>query len=1470
MRSRLSHFHLCAVVLIAILFSVLPGNAQEKPKPATSDTPVSKPQFPAAKKQPAPATPVEESDDLDKGPATEPDKDSPEQIRKREEWFYKQRSSANGHIPAGARFKAFQHMQRMMAAEGKLLLRPDGSYVAAVAPKVGAASSPAWTPVGPAPTTGGFFSPVSGRVTTIAVDPSDTTGNTVLIGGAQGGIWRSPDAGLTWTAVGDQNPSLAMGSIAFANPSSPGGAGVVYAGTGEQASVGFDVYYGAGVLKSTDSGLTWKQTCNTPSPTCPFIGPFSTFTFGFFSDGGARISYLSVNPTNPNLVLAAAQIPQTNVSESVGAVYCSDDGGTTWSSIPSASGEMATFVGFANATTAYAALGRTSGTLLGAANPNGIYKSMNADGGSAKKCSNISFSNVTANGIGGFPTSSIGRIDLGIAPSDATGKTVYASVADASIDPATGRSRSSRTNLGVFKTLDGGNTWTNTNAPDICQRQCWYDNVIKVDPGNPTIVFFGGGAHVVSTPSSITYEWVMRSKDGGTTWNPAIPTTSGRGDPTLPHVDEHALAFVRSTSGPNAGKVLLYLGNDGGVWRTDDAEAPTVTWANLNNFPLQLTQFYPSLSIHPSNPSLGFAGAQDNGSQNFTGRPLSPTEDWTDNQACGDGGWTLIDPVTPSTVYILCQVISLQKSVTSGTPGSFRPALNGIPFTDPVNFIAPMAIDPANPNRLYFGTSKVYQTVDGADNWLALNNGSPLTPNGVTVTLATGGGSSGNVVYAGTSDGLVFRSTDAAPGSATFNLVPGQTQLPPRHPTQILVDPSDPTGRTLYVTFSGFSTSTDLPGHVFWSDNGGDGWADASCPLAPCSASSAGGLPNIPVNDLAIDPDAPGTLYAATDLGVFQGNCTIPPPATPPACSWSTLGTGLPIVAVLSLRLHEPSRTLRAATHGRGAWDVTLNNFSFTGPHITDVTPTFANVGDPQVSLAVNGSGFASNPKILFTLNGTTSALTPTFISPSGVQLVTVIPGSEVLSSGDAQIAVSNPGPPTVTSNAMTFTVLGGSPLLLSCTSGTPAAPPASSCSTPVQTPVPTTSVSLQLTGTNFASSAKVLFNGVTAGITTTVTDSQHLTATLPSNLLGGYGSTDDIVILNVPPGGGKSLPLTFQVVAPPPPNDNFAGAIAFTSTGGQIIVDSSGATTDPTDPILPCVSQHLGGNGKNGSYNTVWFSFTPGGSGTINDLSTHFSNYDTTLAVFTGTAGNLTMVPNACNDDIIPGVVVQSDLQNIPVIGGTTYYIMVGAFGPPDPNPLALGGYSNITLSFTAGPPDFSIASGGTTTQTVPAGQTATFTNVISVTAQNGFASPVNLSCSLPYNATATHCTVNPLSFPAGNGTASVMVTTQVRGLVPLTPPTGRYYLPPKWIPLLLLTMLLAVLLLRFTRTRRQRLAGALPLAGLVLFLMLQTIGCGSGGYTTGPPPPTGTPVGTYTVTVTATDGGALTHSSTLTLIVQ
>ena len=1424
----------CAIFLVC----VNSATAQEKPASPDQSNASSSGRSLPSKKPPARVEPDDEQDSS-APQASASDADGPEAIRKRAEWFYKQRSSVNGHIPAGARLKAFQHMQQMMLREGKLTQRPDGSYAAAT-PQAGTAVGGVWSSLGPTPTTGGFYTPVSGRIEAIAVDPSDSTGNTVLIGGAMGGIWRSTDAGATWTAVGDQNASLAMGSIAFApsacNPLP--GLCTVYAGTGEQASTGFDSYYGAGVLKSTDHGQTWAQTWTTPGTTCPFIGPFNdTINFGFFNDGGARISYVAVNPTNANLILVGAQIPRVGgtSADTSGGIYCSSDAGTTWTSL--LLGEAGSFVGFASSTVAYAALGRPFGNGTGSANLNGVYKSTNAN---AASCSGITFTPVAQ-----LPTTqSMGRIDLGIAPSDPAGNTVYASIADAST--------SSHTNLGLWVTTNGGASWTLTGAPDICHNQCWYDNVVKVDPTNPNIVFLGGAA----VTSATAFEWVMRSTNGtsGGAFSPAIPTSPGGGDPTLPHVDQHAMAFVKPTSGTFAGKVRLYLGNDGGLWRTDDAEAPTVTWNNLNQN-LTLTQFYPSLSVNPSNPTIAFGGAQDNGSQIFQGNP-----GWIGDGHCGDGGQTAVDFQIPTSVYITCQNIRLFFSSTGGTdPASYVPIGAGIDpnGTDAVDFIPPIATDPSTPGRVYFGTDHVYQSSDNGSSFTAISGALP-TRAGNYLTAFGVSPNNPAVVYAGANGGDLFVATNVSAGSAAFSQVGAQTQHPVRPVTAIAVDPHDATGNSLYAAFSGFAVSgQDTLGHVFVSMNGGQGFADVSCTnIGGCYNPNPTDLPNIPVNDLVIDPDLPATtLYSATDVGVFQGTCT------GTTCTWNSLGTGLPNVAVLSLKLHEPSRTLIAGTHGRGAWSLSVPlPGGFVGPHVSSLSPisTQAPAGS-ALALTVNGTGLTGGA-ILW--NGSVTNVTTSPVSDT--QLTATVATSLLASGGAAQVSVSVG---TATSNSLTFSVLSGLPTISSVSPG--------------NANVNTNGQVVTVTGTNFSANSQVMLNpdfipgnGQLNGkllIPTSFQSSTQLMATIPASFLANFGSTNSVGVHTPPPGGGTtsglppagtgSAPLpTFTVSAPPPINDNFANALSIATNSFTDTKDSSGATTETGDPTPSCAL----GSATNGRSNSLWYQFTPA-TGGMASLNTSGSNFDTVLSIWTGSAGSLTAV--TCNNGVVdPGIVVVTQLLNVPLIGGTTYFIMLSSFGSPDPSPVAFGGLSVLNFTFTP-TPDFSVASTGTTTQTINAGQTATFTNAISVAAQNGFSSQVNLSCSLPITATSTTCAVNPNMLASGSGTATVSVTTTSRSLLPRSFPFRRFYFRPELVALLLLTLLLGILMLRITRTRRQRLAGALPLAALVLFILLHAIGCGGGG--SAPPPPTGTPAGAYTVTVTGNSGN-LTHSTTLTLTVN
>jgi hypothetical protein len=1421
---------LCKTLLfLAALFTLSclspEASAQEKPPADKKTSPAAK--FPAAKRQtPEPSSAEVDADfekvadmdadgqekEKDPAKAMKVDKDGPNAIRKRDEWFYKQRSSANGHIPAGARAKALEHMQRRLEAEGRLVRRPDGSF-AEVAPRSTAVTPFAtpvtntWSSIGPTPTAGGFFSPVTGRITTIAIDPTDATGNTLLIGGALGGIWRSTNAGASWTAEGDQDPSLAMGSIAFA-PSSPT---TVYAGTGEQASIGFDIYYGAGVLKSTNGGLTWTQTCTTGSATCPFIGPYSNATpFGFFTLGGTRISYIAVNPTNPAMVLVGAQ---TQFAEGpTEGVYCSSDSGSTWSLVASASGEMSTFVGFASPTVAFAALGNPFGSTTG---KNGIYKSTNAN-----SCS-LTFSPITPVTSGLPAENSMGRIDMGISPLFATDNTVYASIADGT--------NASEPNLGVWVTTNGGTSWTQTAAPDICQAQCWYDNVVKVDPNGKNFAFFGGSA---VTNSSGAPEWVVRTTNGGTSWSSIIPNPTSS-IPGFPHVDNHAIAFVKIGT-----KVRMYLGNDGGIWRTDDAEAAAVTWINLNNTPLTLTQFYPALSIHPSSQAVAFAGAQDNGSQIYEGPPGLA---WIDNGICGDGTGTAIDNVIPSTVYVACNGLNLAVSTQNGQPNTFLTAVNGINLNDNSSFVPPFVTDPNTANVVYAGSTKVYQSVNTGNSWTALsgdlvNGASPIFDNLSALAVAPG---NPKVIYAGANTGQIFVATNVTPGAGTFAAVTGQASLPQRQVAAIAVDGADATGKTAYAAFSGFAFASDVLGHLFKTTDGGATWKDISCTVPNCLTPAASDLPNSPVNDVVIDPDIAGTLYAATDIGVYQGTCT----AT--TCTWSPLSTGLPRSAVLSLKLHHASRTLRAATHGRGAWDIVLNNFTFPGPHISSLGPVSVPAGilAPFV-LTVNGNGLAGGT---VKWNGLTTGVTQG--GGSDTQLTATIATSLTGGGGTPQITVMTGAG---TSNALTFTVLGAAPTIASVS--------------PTSKPVNSPATLITVTGTGFSSKATVLMNPDNGGtaIPTTFVSSTQLTATIPASFMANFGSTNSVGVQNPPPGGGTTLTTqtvtlpTFVVVAPAPINDNFANAINITTNTFTDTRDSSGATMQTSDPIPAC-AQNVQIGFTTGTSNTIWYKFTPASNGTITDVDTIGSSYDSVLSIWTGSASSLTAF--ACNDDIVSGVVTQSQLQNLPVTAGTTYYIMVSSFGPADPNPIALGGESILNFTFasgTSGTGTFAI-SGTAATVTTVAGQTASGTSTITVTPSGMFTSALSVVITCPATGgvavAGVSCTPLTITIPTGTNPAPISMPLTVNVTGPSTslsassaPAERTLYaagiVPANrgkgWWMLSAVAGLAAMLLLFIPGRKRYRAALGLGLVCVLSF----ALGCGGGSGGGGGPVTTTTKV--------------------------
>ena len=185
-------------------------------------------------------------------------------------------------------------------------------------------------------------------------------------------------------------------------------------------------------------------------------------------------------------------------------------------------------------------------------------------------------------------------------------------------------------------------------------------------------------------------------------------------------------------------------------------------------------------------------------------------------------------------------------------------------------------------------------------------------------------------------------------------------------------------------------------------------------------------------------------------------------------------------------------------------------------------------------------------------------------------------------------------------------------------------------------------------------------------------------------------------------------------------------------------------------------------------------------------------------------------------------------------------------------------------TLTVTG--PDFSLLLAGATTQTVTAGQTATFANAISVSGLDGFNGQVNLACST--TAPGATCSVNPSSLSPGTGSATVSVMTTATDN---SPPAGfndhDSYRLRLFVLLIFLAALAMLLFSLFAKTRSLISTASFSfLLATFLLVLGWASGCGGNGSAAPPPPP---PPNVYAVTVTGTSG-ALAHTSTLTLVVQ
>jgi photosystem II stability/assembly factor-like uncharacterized protein len=702
-----------------------------------------------------------------------------------------------------------------------------------------------------------------------------------------------------WNELGPDN----VGGRTLALAVAPGRDNIVYAGLAD-----------GGVFKTTDGGLTW-------------VG---------LNDGlpSLAVKSLVLDPTNPNIVYAGTGEGYFNIDAAIGqGVMKSTDGGATWTfSTP-----------FAQYVNRLAIDPRAPATLF-AATRTGVFKTTDANATwrlvfSGHNCIDLTLdpenpqtvviavwdraANQTENGIwrttdggatwarvsAGLPRGDLsGRAALARSPSNP--RILYAGIA---------QPNTSLPVMGIWKSADGGATWNQiAGTPSYCGSQCWYDSELTVHPANPDIVFAGG-----------LFLW--KTVDGGVTW--------ARSD-TGVHVDHHSLAFGGSN------RDVIYSGNDGGVFRSTDGGT---TWSAMN-YGLGGTQFY-ALAVSPTDPSITYGGTQDNGTQKGSGAG------GFQQVLGGDGMVPLVDPTDPMFVYAESQNGGLARSTNGGI--SFTGARTGIVAADRFNWVTPWVLDPTNPQVLYAGSHRLYKSTNRAASWAILSD--DLTRGAGTVSAIAVAPSDGKVLYAGTSDGLVWTATDGGATLGSFRRI--ATGLPNRYVTRLGVHPTNP--RIVYATFSGFNNAGGFAGHVFRSADGGESWTNMSS-----------GLPDIPVQAIVIDPRSSSTLFLGTDLGCFR--------SLDEGRSWEPFNEGLPNVVVDDLAFVGHTGMLRVASHGRGMWQYTTGGRSAAKVAAIGGDNQRAAAGEEiafPVRVAVFDAGGAPVPDAIVTFQAPAAEPTGAFVS---------------------------------------------------------------------------------------------------------------------------------------------------------------------------------------------------------------------------------------------------------------------------------------------------------------------------------------------------------------------------------------------------------------------------------------------------------------------------------------------------------
>lgn len=1137
-----------------------------------------------------------------------------------------------------------------------------------------------WQPLGPTAVTSQNFGLVTGRISALALDPSDTTGNTLYVGTTGGGVWKSQNAdtgeaaSVAFTSLTDSafsgdtvalctasgtvsgtatDASISIGALTV----QPGAANVILAGTGDPNDA-LDSYYGAGILRSTNRGTSW---CLIPAT--------ADGLYSFTGEGFAGFAWSTVNT---DLVVAAVSqaYEGTLVNASVSGtsyegLYYSTDGGLNWSLATITDGTGAVVQGpdaaFAqpdgNAVTSVV-WNPVRQLFVAAVRYHGYYQS--SDG--------KTFTRMSAQPGSGL-ASSVGYCPANTGYTGSTSCPIFRGAL--AVNPTTGDTFAWTVDIdnqdqGLWQdecaATSGACANANSTMWSAAQTLQW--NTAALEAAPPTDTTIANGDYNLTLAAVPSGQETMVLAGANDLWQTDCPYSQGcrwrntTNSTTCMSAQvgeyQHALAWnVNNTQ-------EIFVGNDSGLWRSTDAIGETGSvcdstdsthFQNLNGGLGSLAEVV-SLSQVGATPYTMMAGLGANGTAGVKST-TGVTADWPEILS-GEGGPVAIDPGNSENWYVnnaagvsihrcsqssACTQTDFGESavVTDADVGG-----DGLTMTEP----APFLVDPLDTSKLLVGTCRVWRGPADGVGWSSANAVSSIldktsnsycsgdalirTLAAMALPVSTALPSGGEVVYAG----MYGEVNGGAPlsghvWSATYNATTSLwstwtdlTSNPVSNDTHtmnyygldissIFIDSHDTTGKTVYVTVAGIPTRTENVQVVYGSTDGGASWTDLTS-----------NLPAVPANSLVVDPGSAGTVYVATDAGVYAtqqmltGSCK----TESPGC-WSPMGSGLPAAPVVALSAAPASASapnLVAATYGRGIWMTALLGAGTAGSgSATDtLSPsslTFPDTNTGQLSAAQTvtlvNSGGVDLTSIAISVSGPfqqTNACTASLVAGSrcaiSVQFAPTAAGAQTGTLTVMDILQTQ----TVT---LSGTGIAASVLAVSPTSLTFAGQTVGVASSPQTLTVSNTgsaslaNVGFQITGTSAASfstgsttcgatlaggascTVQVIFTPSAAGGSTAALVVSSSTAGVAAVSVPLIGTGQTLAGLNVSPSQ-----LVFPLVAPG--NSSAAQTVTITNSGAAAVASLTYTVTSPFSQVT--VANSCGASLAAGASCSVKVEFAP------------------------------------------------------------------------------------------------------------------------------------------------------------------------------------------------------------------------------------------------------------------------------------